>query len=127
MIRNNICVLLLVCCLLLSSVLVPVGICAAESRQITDQELNRLEHIFDKLESDNQKQQKVLIEQEKALTVSKQELSKAKQSMMDSAELLQKANKSLEQSAREVRKIKAQRTVAYCAAIAGLIYAIFKK
>lgn len=118
--RKSICILLVVCLLSL-----PAICFAADYNQ--DQELTKLEVIFDRLQSNSIKQEQEFQKQKIQLQTLNSQLKQAENSIQATQNSLQRANESLQQSAREVKKIKSQRTAAVVVAIAGLLYAVFKK
>lgn len=101
--------------------------CFAADYSIQEQELTRLEQIFNKLEMNSELQAQELAKQKTQLQTLKSHLMQAENSIQATQGSLARANASLEQSAREVKKIKAQRTTAVVVAVAGLLYAVFKK
>ncbi len=102
--RKSICTLLLLLCLLLPS---SIGMAA----EITDQELTRLEQIFQQLEINNNEQQQKLERASNLLTQSEtqilllnEKLRTAELSINQAQNSLQKANESLQAYEREMRK-----------------------
>lgn len=122
--RKTICILL-VCCLLS----LPCVTCMAAEAQyaMTAAELMELEQIFNKLETANEKRLLELGELKKQLVVLRAELNGSKIHLQKSENLLNEANKSLQQSAKELRNEKRQKNIAYTVAIATLVYALIKK
>ena len=119
--RKSICILLVLCLLLLP------GTCFAADYSVQEQELTRLEQIFDKLQTNSELQEQEFQKQKIQLQNLKSQLIQAENSIQATQNSLARANESLQQSAREVKKIKAQRTAAVVVAVAGLLYAVFKK
>ena len=101
--------------------------CFAADYSIQEQELTKLETIFDKLKSNSELQEQESQKQKIQLQTLKSQLTQAENSIQATQSSLARANESLQQSAREVKKIKAQRTAAVVVAVAGLLYAVFKK
>lgn len=127
-------IILLLACLLYC--FVPLHCEAAEVYQITEAELTRLETNLTQLEAiNNQSQQesKMLREQlaeaKKQLTMLTQQLNELKADSEKQEQLLQTANQSLKQYAKEEnakqRSLKRQRNIAYIIA-AGLLYVAVK-
>lgn len=119
-IRKSICILLVLCLLSL-----PLTCFAAYTA--TEAELTRLEIVFDKLQSNSARQEQESQKQKMQLKTLNSQLTQAENSIQATQSSLARANESLQQSAREVKKIKAQRTAAVVVAVAGLLYAVFKK
>lgn len=119
--RKSICILLVVCLLSLPAT------CFAANYRIPETELTRLEQIFNQLENNSKQLEQELKKQKIQLQTLNSQLIQAENSIQATQSSLQKANESLQQSAREVKKIKAQRTAAVVVAVAGLLYAVFKK
>ena len=126
-------IILLLACLLYC--FVPLR-CEAADYTITEAELTRLETNLTQLEAiNNQSQQesKMLREQlaeaKKQLTMLTQQLNELKADSEKQEQLLQTANQSLEQYAKEEkakqRSLERQRNIAYIIA-AGLLYAAVK-
>lgn len=126
-------IILLLACLLYC--FVPLR-CEAADYTITEAELTRLETNLTQLKAiNNQSQQesKMLREQlaeaKKQLTMLTQQLNELKAASEKQQQLLQTANQSLEQYAKEEnakqRSLKRQRNIAYIIA-AGLLYAAVK-
>lgn len=110
--------------------------CEAADYTITEAELTRLETNLTQLEAINnqsQQQSKMLREQlaeaRKQLTMLTQQLNELKAASEKQERLLQTANQSLEQYAKEEkakqRSLKRQRNIAYVIAV-GLLYAAVK-
>ena len=119
--RKSICILLVVCLLSLPAT------CFAAGYTVTNQELTRLEQIFNKLQSNSIKLEQESQKQKIQLQTLNIQLTQAESSISQTQSSLARANESLQQSVREVKKIKAQRTAAAVVAVAGLLYAVFKK
>ena len=141
--RKRLLLSVLFACLL---VLVSAGTCSAQY-SLTDQELTRLEQIFQQLDENNRQllielsesktdlqtarlklgeyQQDLAALQNQLLTL-KTELTAAKQNLLTAQDLLQKANKSLQAYEQEVqseiRGLKLQRGIL----IVGLGYIAFR-
>lgn len=126
-------IILLLACLLYC--FVPLR-CEAAEYTITEAELTRLENNLTQLEAINkqsQQESKMLREQlaeaKKQLTMLTQQLNELRAASEQQQQLLQTANQSLEQYAREEkakqRSLKRQRNIAYVIA-AGLLYAAVK-
>lgn len=120
-IRKSICILLVVCLLSL-----PLT-CFAATYSVPETDLVRLEQIFDKLQTNSELQEKESQKQKVQLQALKSQLTQAENSIQVTQSSLARANESLQQSAREVKKIKAQRTAAFVVAVAGLLYAVLRK
>ena len=122
--RKTICILLVLCLLSL-----PAASCmAAEAPYtMTEAELMELEQIFNKLETANEKRLLELGELKKQLIALRLELNASKTHLKTSESLLAEANKSLEQSAKELRNEKRQKNIAYTVAIATFVYTLIKK
>lgn len=101
--------------------------CFAAGYTVPETDLTRLEQIFNKLQSNSEMQAQELKKQKIQLQTLKSQLTQAENSIQATQNSLQRANESLQQSAREVKKIKAQRTAAVVVAVAGLLYAVVKK
>lgn len=102
------------------------GICSAA--EITTDELNRLDQIFQQLEQNNNAQQEklqrasaLLLQSEKQILQLSERLTKAEQSITAAQNSLQRANESFKRYEQEVKaeiqKNKLQRDVAIVAAI----------
>ena len=108
---KNICIL----SLLLSLLWLP---CAGSAAEITDQELTRLDQIFEQLESNNNEQSRklgraseLLRKSETQINLLSEKLKQAEQSISQAQNSLVKANQSLDKYEKEVNKIKWQRNI----------------
>lgn len=110
------------------------GISYAAEYQITEQELTRLEQIFQTLENNNNKQAEqlerasnLLQKSEKQILLLNEKLMLAEQSIAQAQNSLEKANKSFKEYEKEVKretnKLKLQRDIC----LAGLIYVLAKE
>lgn len=110
--------------LLLSFLLLalPISSCMAQTYSVTEQELTRLETIFEQLESNNKQQEQKLLKASELLMKSEQQilslserLTKAEQSINQAQNSLQKANESLskyeKETQAEIKALKLQRTI----------------
>jgi multidrug resistance efflux pump len=97
--------------------------CSAESYQITGEELNSLNSIYDQLQSNLEKQDRLLLMANERLIASDQtitrlsnQLTKAEILINQTQNSLQKANESLEKLRKEerakIRKAKIERDIA---------------
>lgn len=119
--KKHVCVLLVLCLLSMPFT------CFAATYAVTEAELTRLEQIFDKLQTNSELQEQESQKQKIQLQTLNSQLMQAENSIQATQSSLARANESLQQSAREVKKIKAQRTAAVVVAVAGLLYAVFRK
>ena len=108
---KNICIL----SLLLSLLWLP---CTGLAAEITNQELTRLEQIFDQLEQSNNEQSQrserassLLMKSENQINLLSVKLKQAEQSISQAQNSLAKASQSLDKYEKEVNKIKWQRNI----------------
>ena len=114
---KNICIL----SLLLSLLWLP---CTGLAAEITNQELTRLEQIFEQLEVNNNEQSQrlerassLLQTSETQINLLNEKLKQAEQSINQAQNSLAKANQSLNRYEKEVNKIKWQRNICLWAAV----------
>ncbi len=112
--KRSILLLLVLCCLLWA------GPCSAQSYEVTEAELTRLETIFQKLESCNSELMKDLAALQTELELYMSEIAKARQDLAAAKSSLERANISLAQYEKEmkrkVRVVRQQRNVAWMVA-----------